>query len=184
MNIKEVSIIAPEIINLLWLNKNSTKSTLSRYEKEWKFIRIKRGLYINANNKINIFELSNIAFKESYISLETVLYEEWIIKQYSRWIYSISNSSKSEILEVNSYKLYNYKSNIKSNLGIYIDNNWIRKATIEKAILDSIYFRIASKNYPWDSEIYVKNVNTKLMDKILPLYPKRVQNYYLKLVNE
>ncbi len=184
MNIKDLSIISPDIIDSLWINKQSTNNKLSRYIKEGKFVRVKRWYYINLNKKINIREVSNLFFKDSYISLDTILYKEGIIKQFSKSIYSISNTSKTESIDIWDYKLYNYKININSVLWIYIDNNWLRKATKERAILDSMYLKIFSSNYPGDSEMNINNLDSELINNLLPLYPERVQNYYLKQINE
>jgi len=184
MKIVELNIITPEIIQSLNFNKDSVKSTLSRLVKEGRFIRLKRGVYINSSADINLSELSNLIFQWSYISLDTVLYKYWIIKQYNNAIYSISNLSKSESINIGSYNLYNYKNAIKSDIWIIINDNWLRIAEKERALLDSLYLKIFSQNYPLDSELLFKNINRELIDKLLPLYPMRVQNYYLKLYNE
>lgn len=184
MNINDLSIISPDIINSLWVNKKSINNKLSRYIKEGKFIRVKRWFYVNLSKNINLKELSNVIFNNSYISLDTILYKEGIIKQFSKSIYSISNSTKSEEIIISDSKLYNYKININSDLWIYIDNEGVRRATKERAILDSLYLRIFSSNYPWDSEMNLISIDSDLIVQLLPLYPERVQSYYLKLINE
>ncbi len=147
-------------------------------------MRLKRGVYIKISEEIQLWELSNLIFKGSYISLDNILYKYWFIKQFNKSAYSVSNSVKSEVINFIQYKLYNYKINVDSELGIEIDNNWNRVATKERALLDALYLKIFSKNYPWDSEIYIKNVDQKLMGQLLEIYPERVKNYYLKLYNE
>jgi len=122
-------------------------------------------------------------FADSYISLDTILFEKWIIKQYSRGVYSISTKGKTENINLWDYRLFKYITRIKSDLWIEIDDNWIRKATLERAILDSIYFKFFSWNYPWENELYLFAINNEKMNKLLEIYPKRVQDYYLKLVN-
>jgi len=180
MNINELSIISPDIIKSLGFNKKSINNKLSKSVQKGNFVRVKRWYYINLNKKINLYEVSNILFKDSYISLDTILYQEGIIKQFSKSIYSISNKVKTENINIWEYKLYNYKINIISNLWIYIDNNGIRKATKEKAILDSIYLKIFSSNYPGDSELNINNIDNILMNNLLLEYPERVRLYYLK----
>jgi len=63
MKIVELNIITPEIIQSLNFNKDSVKSTLSRLVKEGRFIRLKRGVYINSSADINLSELSNLIFQ-------------------------------------------------------------------------------------------------------------------------
>lgn len=184
MKISDINIITPEIIESMWFNKDSAKSTLTRLVKEGRFFRLKRWVYIKISEKIQLWELSNLTFKWSYISLDTVLYKYWIIKQFNNSAYSVSYKAKTESIDFIQYKLYNYKININSDKGIVIDNNWNRIATKERALLDSLYLKIFSRNYPLDSELNIKNIDWELMDILLPLYPQRVQNYYLKLINE
>jgi len=184
MNINELVVVSPDIIESLWVNKAYINNKLSKYVKEGKFIRVKRWYYINVNKKINISEVSNILFQDSYISLDTILYQEWLIKQFSKAIYSISNKVKTENINIWDYKLYNYKINIFSDIWIYIDNNGIRKAEKERAILDSIYLKIFSSNYPGDSEININNIDNELINSLLPIYPERVRLYYLKHKSE
>jgi len=184
MNIKDLPIVTPSIINTLWVNKKSINNNFSRYFKQWKFTRIKRWFYINSNKKIDILQLSNMIFPNSYISLDNILYENWIIKQYSKSVYSVSNTTKSSIIYLWAYKLYNFRINIDSDLGIIIDNSWIRKVKKERAIFDSIYLKMFSSNYPWDSEMNINDLDKKLINKLMSLYPKRVQKYFIKKINE
>ncbi len=184
MKIDSLSVITPDIIDSLWINKKSVNNKLSRYVKERKFIRVKRWYYLNLKKQLNLKEISNLIFTNSYISLDTILYEEGIIKQYSNSIYSISKIAKSETIIIWNYKLYNYKMDINTELWIIIDNNGIKKASKERAILDSLYMKIFSSKYPWDSEMNINNIDKYLMDELLLIYPERVKNYYLKLINE
>lgn len=184
MKINDYSIITPSIISAIWWNKASLNNKLTRYQKEWKIIRLKRWYYLNPNKDINIWEVSNMIFVDSYISLDSVLFENWIIKQYSKGIYSISNKGKPEKFKIWDYNLYKFITNIHTNSWIEIDDNWIRKATVERAILDCIYFKIFSRNYPWDNELNLLWINTEKINELLKYYPERVKNYYVKLINE
>jgi len=184
MDISSLSIITPNIINTIWWNKASINNKLAKYQKAWKIFRIKRWYYINPSMEINIYQLSNMLFAESYISLDSVLFENWVIKQLSRWIYSISKVWKPENLEVWDYKLYKLIFKIETDNWIEIDSQWVRKAIPERALLDFIYFKLFSQNFPWDSELNLSKINPKIVSNLLPYYPERVQKYYLKLINE
>jgi len=184
MKINDFSIITPDILNTIWWNKASVNNKLSRYQKEGKLIRLKRGYYVNPNKEINIFELSNMIFGESYISLDSILFENWIIKQYSKNVYSLSTKWKTENIKIGDKNLYKFIINIDTNSWIEIDNSWIRKASTERAILDNIYFKIFSKNYPWDNELNLLWIDKEAINKLLKFYPERVKKYYLKLINE
>jgi len=179
-NINNLSIITNDIlVRFFSLSKDQAKSKIAYDEKTWKILKVKRGVYINPLISIDKQELSNVIFNNSYLSLETVLFEKWMIKQFTYNVQSVSPISKTEEFSFGWFIFSNYKVNINSELGITIDKN-IRKATKERALLDIIYLKLFSSKYSIDSEIYIPDdLDNKLIDKLLELYWNRVKEYYL-----
>lgn len=181
MNLNSFSIITNDIlVNFLWINKEQAKSKIAYYEKVWKIVKIKRGYYFNLSSKISKEAISNSLFPSSYVSLETVLFNEWMIKQFSNSIQSVSNKTKTEEVFFGDIKFSNYNIKINTEEWIYINENNIWVATKERALLDIIYLRIYSSKYTIDSEIYLKEMDEELINKLLPYYSKRVSNFYYK----
>lgn len=164
-------------------SRDQAKSLLNYYEKSWKLLKVKRGVYLNPKYEIDKYEISNFVFKDSYISLDNILFEEGLIKQYSWWIiYSISKVSKTEEFNFSNIIFRNYKVNIDINDWIIIWENNIWKATKERALLDLLYLKFFSKNFSFDNEIYLSNIDFEKLKELAPFYWKRILNYINKNV--
>lgn len=138
-------------------NKNTLYQTLSRYEKSGLLYRIYNSLYSITNIKnIEPYLLGVKALHcHSYISLESILYDNGIINQKPREITLVSNLSKR--FEIGEHKFRSRKMQNKflfNNAGIQIVNG-IQKASLERAILDMIYF---------SPKKYLDAYNTGLVD--------------------
>lgn len=126
-------------------NQKTIQKQLTRLVNKKLIIRIKRGLYIFSEKKIDELELANIVYQPSYISLETALNLLGIIPDIpaqitsvtpitpntfktSRGIFSYSRIVKDLFFGYKTIK--NPENNISYNL-----------AEPEKALLDFIYLR-------------------------------------------
>lgn len=123
-------------------NKNTLYQTLSRYEKNGLLYRIYNSLYsISDIKNIDPYLLGVKALHfHSYISCESILYDNGIINQKPREITLVSNLSKR--FKIRDFKFRSRRLQDKflfNNTGIQIING-VQMASIERAILDMIYF--------------------------------------------
>jgi hypothetical protein len=181
ISIKNIPCVSPQVIKDLWLNPNSAKTLLSRYEKQWIFTRVKRGFYVNNTIEVEWEKLSSILFPGSYISLDTVLYESWIIKQASRALYCVSTTGGYEEIKLWDYTLFKYGVSLASREGIYLDRAWNFRSSRERAFLDSLYLKLFSRYYPGECEYNFMLVDDVQVKKLLPIYPQRIAKYYESL---
>ena len=73
--IKDLPCITPLILKNLGMNHGSIKTHLSSYVEQGIFTKLKRGCYINNRASYSLHTLPGLLFPESYITLDTVLYE-------------------------------------------------------------------------------------------------------------
>jgi len=154
--------------------KKALDQFLFRAKKSWNLLNPIK--WIRTLTIYNPQELSNKIKLWSYISCETVLFQNWAFFQFYWNTYSAvsSNSSKYEI-NWNKFVYYKIKNSISQN------KIWIREyenyniATTERALCDYIYL-----NPKWkiDAPEVINHIRLK---QILPLYPKKTILYINKL---
>jgi len=148
-------------------NKNTIKSFIFRLLKNWIFKSNFKWIY--TLNKYNIFEFASKLKKDSYISFETVLKQNWVIFQdYSNTIFLASNNSILKNIWWNYFKYNKLKDSILYN-PLWIINKWnYLIACTERAICDRIYL---SPNYYFDN---LENIDKQKLLEISQIYNKRV----------
>jgi predicted transcriptional regulator of viral defense system len=140
----EVVFHTDDLANL-WhiINKNTLYTTIKRYVEQGLLYRIHKGFYaIKPPIDIDPYLLGIKALHSyAYISTETILREKGIIQQELSSITLISGRTKRFIVAEHAYysrklpDIYLYKSN-----GIITDTRGVRKATLERAVADLLYF--------------------------------------------
>jgi len=145
------------------LNKFSLRNLISRMGKQWLLQNIRKG--IRALPKFNEYELANTMQKPSYISLETVLYQEGIIFQdYGTTLYSIGAKTQDHKIQ---WKIYSYKT-IKPEIALDplgIDHNHgYAIATLERALCDRVYL---TPGYYFDN---LRSINREKVEEIAQIY--------------
>ena len=148
-------------------NKNTIKSFINRLVKSW---IIKSGFkWIYTLHKYDIYEFASKLKKDSYISFETVLKQNWIIFQdYSNTIFLSSNNSLSKQIDKMYFKYNKIKDSILYN-PLWIINKWTYLiASPERAICDRLYL---SSNYYFDN---LENIDKQKLSDISQIYNKRV----------
>lgn len=138
-------------------NKNTLHITLFRYVKRGLIYRIYNGLYsIKKINELDSYLLGiKSLHRPAYISCESVLYEYGILNQRPQVITLVSSISKSFSVEQMYYKSRQMKDEYLFNdSGIEIING-VRKASLERAVADMLYF---------NKEKYLDAFNSKLID--------------------
>lgn len=152
----------------LWIsNKYTIKSFLERQIKSWFFQNAYRGIYVM--NNFDTFEFASKLKKNSYISFETVLKQEWVVFQdYWNVVFSSSDNSVIKRAGWLKFKYCKIKSSILLN-PLWLINKWkYTIATPERAICDRIYL---SKNYYFDNLDWI---NKEKLLEISQIYNKRV----------
>jgi len=126
----------------------------------------------------NPLELACKIKKQSYISLETVLFKEGISFQYyGNTISCTSTDSRTYTIDGKTYAFYKIKSDILNNpIGIR-DHEHYRIATPERALCDYIYLH---PNAGIDNPSGINKIRLK---QILPIYPKKTALYIEELLH-
>lgn len=148
-------------------NNNTIKSFINRLLKT--SIVKSNFKWIYTLNKYDNFELASKLKKDSYISFETVLKQNWIIFQdYSNTIFLASNNSISKKIEDLYFRYNKIKDSILYN-PLWIINKWTYLiASPERAICDRLYL---SSNYYFDN---LENIDKQKLSLISQIYNKRV----------
>lgn len=137
-------------------NKNTLHKTLSRYVKRGLMYRINKGFYsINKINEVDPYFLGvKSLHRPAYISCESVLYEKGILNQPPQRITIVSSVSKSFSIGNYNYKSRQIKDDyLLNNYGVETING-VRIASLERAIVDMLYF---------NGDKYFDSKNSKLI---------------------
>lgn len=144
-------------------NNNSAKKFLGRMVKDNIFIKIYKWIYWL--KKFSEFELALKLKKNSYISFETVLVQEWII--YQDYFTTIFCASDNTIEKKVNEKIFSYKK-LKDDVlynPTWIINKWnYLVASKERAICDVLYL---FADYYFD---YLEDVDTDKLLEIAQIY--------------
>lgn len=160
----------------LWQIKNSNTlyTLLKRYSQKGLLFRIYKGLYsIKPANQIDPALLgAKSLHRFCYISTETVLFQEGIIQQNVHGITYISSLSKKFSIGDNNYYSRRLKDEYLYQAAGIIEINGFKKATVERAAADLLYFN--PKAY-FDREKLIDWKKVKAMQKEIgfPLTPER-----------
>lgn len=164
-------------------NINLSRATifLSRNTRLGYFVRIKKGIYSPTNIRPSPFEIANIVYKPSYISLELALSFYHIIPETVYSITSITTKHSKEIEIFN--QIFTYRK-LDRNLYfgyeiIRISNKNIVIATKEKALLDYLYF-IARGQKKYNERIDLRTLNKQKLLKYSRVFFKNIKNKYIK----
>lgn len=140
----EVVFHAKDLANL-WgiVKKNTLYTTLARYTQQGLLFRIQNGLYsIKPPEKVDPLLLGLKALHAyAYISTETILVRGGVIAQIIPEITLVSGVSKRFSLAGNYYFSRKLSSRFLYNpAGVSTGDNGVRKASVERAVADLLYF--------------------------------------------
>lgn len=129
---------------VLWqmTNSNTLYTTINRYVKKGILEKIKSGIYsLKKSNSVNIDMLGvKILHKYCYVSTETILEREGVIKQKIHRITYVSSLSKKFSLDTNHFLTRQMKDVfLHNNIGIYTRDG-VNYASVERAVADLLYF--------------------------------------------
>ncbi len=153
---------------VLWdiSNPNTLHTTINRYVKRGLLNSIYRGFYCKIPLKeANPFELGLAALRGyGYISTESVLLENGIIFQDIKYITLVSGTSKRFKIAGHNFLVRKIKNEYLYNgEGIVFSGN-IRKASLERAVADMLYF---NPSYYFDASKSINQERVKEIQKIV-----------------
>lgn len=132
--------------------------------------RIKKGVYYLEGNEPDEFEIANILYEPSYISLETALNYFGILIQTPYIIFSITTKRGKKIIF--NDREYQYFQIDKKYFKGCIKEKGFLIATPEKALVDTLYFMALNK-----TKIDIDELNLEIINKkILRSYIKEINN--------
>jgi predicted transcriptional regulator of viral defense system len=143
-------------------NSNTLHTTISRYIRRGVLNNIYKGFYSTKPlSEINplLLGLTSI-HRYGYLSTESVLIEEGVIFQDIKYITIVSNISKRFQINQSNFLVRKIKEvYLKNKTGVLLKNG-IRRATLERAVADLLYF---NPDYYLDN---TKNINWKKVKEI------------------
>ncbi|MBM4402518.1 MAG: hypothetical protein FJ044_04700, partial [Candidatus Cloacimonetes bacterium] len=161
------------------LGKESIYVTVSRLEKEGVLERLKTGIYVLADQEIDLTVTANQLYYPSYLSFETALGNFGIISQKTYTLtFATTRKSKKDLLgqteveyrHLNKDLFFGYS--FKQNLYI---------AEPEKALLDELYMVSLGKSKLDFSELDLHELSFKKSEKMAQKFPPIVQKKLLLL---
>jgi len=168
-SLSEIVFHSDDLANLWNIhNKNTLYTTLFRYVKRGLIFRIYNGFYsIKKINDIDPYFLGiKSLHKLTYVSCESVLFEYGILNQRSQSITLVSSISKSFSIGGKRYRSRQMKDEYLFNhSGIEIIGS-IRKASVERAVADMLYFNRKKYFDAFDSKLINWNKVKKIIKDV------------------
>jgi len=162
----------------LWgiTNKNTLYTAIKRYVKKGILFRIYKGFYaIKPPNEIDPYFLGIKALHSyAYISCESILRDRGIIQQELSAITLVSGKNKRFSLAGNNY--YSRKlpdQFLYQQAGVNAADNGVRRASVERAIADLLYF---NPHAYFDAEKLIDWQKVQTLQKEIG-YPKTPRRY-------
>ena len=147
-------------------NKFSLRNLLSRFGKSWLLKNIYYWIRVLPN--YDKYELANCLQRPSYISLETVLYHQWIIFQdYSHVIFSIWIKTQNISIGNINYDYKTIKKEIFFDQTWIIYKDWYAIATLERALCDRLYLT------PWYYFDNLRGIDWSVVETIAKIYQNK-----------
>ena len=149
----------------------SVRFFLTRYTKKGTLVKLRRGLYALVNNLPSDFEIANILYQPSYISLTCTLAYYHIIPEI---VYTITSVTTCPTYNFNVLgKTFRYHRIKKSVFTGYmpekIEGKIILIADKEKAFVDYLYF-VSRKIYSLNSRLDISSLNKKKVTQYAKLF--------------
>ena len=143
-------ILTASLINYKYKNNFQASKALSKLAKKWKIIRVNKWIYLTKDyNQEELYIVSNMLVQNSYISLETVLWMNWILTEIinRNYITAITTTNRPRIYNT-SVGIFNFR--FVQDWLFFVPNSLdirfatFKMATKEKALIDYIYFKVLS----------------------------------------
>lgn len=131
------------------ITRQSIRNLVSKLTKNGWLVRIKKGVYFIANiesrgfTNLSIYNVPQVLVKDSYVSMEAALQYHGMFDQFLKTVTSVSTEShKTKEIQGLNYKFIKTKRKFYYGFETKrIENEIIKIATPEKAILDLLCFK-------------------------------------------
>lgn len=131
------------------MSRQAVRNLANKLTKNGWLVRIKKGVYTIANIEsrgsvsIHSFKVAQVLVKDSYISFESALQYHGMFDQLLKTVSSVTvkRHKSVKIDNINYEYIYTKKDLFFGWEEKRVENYIVRVATIEKAILDILYFR-------------------------------------------
>lgn len=182
LEVQKLTIFSPaEFGRFFKVDPTQARIFLSRNTKQGYFIRLKNGLYSPKKFQPSPFEIANVIYRPSYLSLEIALSYYRIIPEVVYTTTSITTRTTKEFKILN--QIYRYH---KINKGLYfgyrtvrIGDRYIVIATKEKALLDYLYF-VAMGQKKYNDRFDFKEIDRRNFVSYSGRFFKNIHNRYIK----
>ena len=134
-------------------------------------MRFCRGLYVTEGFDLEV--VSQKLSESSYISFGTILAEHLAIGSTPKFQVEAVKSGKTRTYSFDKYKIKQYGTKTSLDFGVTRFNG-VRKADLERAILDCLYFHLHGTKFYFDiySDINWDKVDKKRLNKYLTSHYK------------
>ena len=185
MKIKRLNQIKPllfsvkDLAEALRISQASAKLTCHRYACEGIFLRLKRGLYILAENwkkleETDKFQVANRLQVPSYISFTTALSYYGVTTQITREFYESTALVRTAGFEIKD-SVFQYRKFQKKLYFGFVKKEDFFIATPEKALCDALYLASFSRYRLDMSAIDRGKLNFKKLEKISKPFPEKTR---------
>lgn len=139
-------------------DSNYSHVQAARLVKEGVIERVRRGWYILASNRPSDFELANVFYGPSYVSLNSALNFYGILVQSPQEVISVATGSARK-LEAGG-KIFSYVHLNQKYYGDYQKSGDFLIASPEKALIDAMFFVALGR-----ASLSVEELDLRLIDK-------------------
>ena len=163
-----------ELVKITKQKKEVIKSSISRFIKQNKILKIKKGFY-SINNIENKFILNKV-FNNTYIGINSALEFYEVTNQRFNNLDLISKNNLNNQV-INNFKINFHKVNEKLFFGYErkkMNNQEFFVSNIEKTIIDCVYF--SSKVYLSETNNLIKKMKTKINLELLQIYLNKINS--------
>ncbi len=148
--------------------------------KEMVLERVSKGYYILSSNRPSDFEVANILYRPSYVSLDSALNYYGILVQSPQQVMSVS-TKRAENIEKNG-KTFAYMHLDQKYFGDYQKIDDFLIASPEKALVDAMFFTALGRSTLSIEELNLQSVDKKKVREIASkIANKAFKNYFASI---
>jgi len=178
-NIKKDYLSVSDLAQLLGLGERSVYISLSRLEKAEVLTRLKTGIYVLADQEVDLKVIANQLCYPSYLSFETALGDFGIVSQKAYTLtFATTRRSKKDLLGQTEVE---YRHLNKELFFGYALKKGLYYAEPEKALLDQLYMVSLGKAKLDFEELDLHELSFKKTEKMAQKFPKSVQKKLTEL---
>ncbi|MGA1842505.1 MAG: type IV toxin-antitoxin system AbiEi family antitoxin domain-containing protein [bacterium] len=183
--LKKIYFTVNDLSDALNIRVESARVLCSRYVKKGIFIRLKKGFYILASKweyltLENFYKISNFLQVPSYISFMSALSRYEVTTQVQRNFFESASLKRTKHIEVKDVTFNFYKLNKKYYFDFLKEGHFFI-ATMEKALLDSLYLYSFGKYKIDINSIDFDKFDNNKIKQMLDIYPPKTAKTVRKL---